>query len=79
MINFKILLVQLYKSVASVQDRNPPPAMDLHKILSDSKIIDDYEMATDVDEENVDEKVHPSLTSFNYVFAYYFSLPNVTS
>ena len=32
--------------------------MDLHKILSDSKIIDDYEMATDVDEENVDEKVH---------------------
>ena len=49
-----------YKSAASVQVTVvPPPAMNLHKIPSDGKIIDGYEMATVVDAENVYERVDP--------------------
>ena len=49
-----------YKSTASVQVTEiPPPAMDLPKIPHGGKIIDNYELATDVDDENVYEKVQP--------------------
>ena len=66
-----------YKSGTSARlARVPPPAMALPKIPPDAKLVDDYNMATDIEEyvsvvdtyevENVYEKVNQvEATSFN--------------